>query len=440
MKFIHKASVIFLSFSFFSISASSAQELDGNIFNIGGDNLTKPENYEYMNAIKAGSAYQLVVDPKSNLLYMSWGYRLGSNPVAGILAFELDTLKAKGFINGIHDVYGLDFDQKNNRLLAEHTVDRKTETGELLTGNSFDIINLKDGTKLTNTIEIDQEKKERHTFNSHYIFVNDIGDIFISSESKPKHGGPDGMQKITKYDSSGIKIWQTVAFPGLVAALIYDNHIIAGKNELYEINIKNGTVNPELYSCNPNKNARYIDLAKGDNLVYAASFSKSSLPQDNDKQYNNIYVLEKGKLAKGFSTVKNKGFFGLGSTSIAVNNARHELYTANFNDHTISIVNIKNKTNLSQYKNIFIKNSWGINYVTYINSGYNTYLYAAIKGGHGNNIKHTEQGVDDVKLAKITINRKAVNSESWCTISLLDIKSNTFDYQGQICDVETTND
>lgn len=164
MKFIHKASAICLSLSFFSISAYSAQELNRNIFNVGGNNLTLPDSAEYMNAIKSGSAYQLAVDPKSNLLYMSWGYRLGSNPVAGILAFELDNLKAKGFINGIHDVYGLDFDQKNNRLLAEHTVSRKTEEGELLTGNSFDIISLKDGTKLTNTIEIDQEKKRKEHF------------------------------------------------------------------------------------------------------------------------------------------------------------------------------------------------------------------------------------------------------------------------------------
>ncbi|HFP3769808.1 TPA: YncE family protein [Escherichia coli] len=436
MQFNHKSLLICLSLSLFSIPSYSAQECPQNIFNVGGHNLTLPESYEYVNGIKSGSAYQLVVDTKSNLLYMSWGYRLGSNPIAGILAFDLESLKAKGFISGIHDVYGLAFDKKNNRLLAEHTVSRKTEADKLLTGNSFDIIRLKDGTKLTNTIEIDKGKQGRSHFNSHYILVNDIGDIFISSESKPKHGGPEGMQKITKYNSSGIEIWQTVAFPGLVAVLIYDNNIIAGVNDLYEINTKDGSVNRELYSRNTNKDARYMALAKGDNLVYAASFSKLGLQQENNKKkYNNIYVLEKGKLAKGFSTLQNKGLVGTGSTSIAVNDARQELYTANFNDHTISIVNTKNKTDLSQYKNIFIKNAWGVNYVTYINSGENTYLYAVIKGGHGHNIKHTEQGVDDVKLAKITINRKEINSESWCTISLLDIKSNTFDYKGKQCDV-----
>lgn len=434
MKFHHKSLLICLSL--FSILSCSAQEYHQNIFNVGGHNLTLSECDEYMNAIKSGSAYQLAVDTKSNLLYMSWGYRLGTNPVAGILAFDLETLKAKGFISGIHDVYGLAFDKKNNRLLAEHTVSRKTETGKLLTGNSFDIIRLQDGTKLTNTIELDKGTEERSHFNSHYIMVNDIGDIFISSESKPKQGGPEGMQKITKYNSYGIEIWQTVPFPGLVAALVYDNYIIAGVNDLYEINTQNGLVNRKLYSRNTNKDARYMALAKGDNLVYAASLSKLGLQQDNNKKkYNNIYVLEKGKLAKGFSTLQNKGLVGTGSTSIAVNDARQELYTANFNDHTISIVNTKNKTDLSQYKNIFIKNAWGINYVTYINSGENTYLYAVIKGGHGHNIKHTEQGVDDVKLAKITLNRKEINSKSWCTISLLDIKSNTFDYKGKQCDV-----
>ncbi|ASG74521.1 beta-propeller fold lactonase family protein [Salmonella enterica] len=437
MKLINKASAICLSLSFFSISAYCAQELNRNIFNVGGNNLTLPESAEYMNAIKSGSAYQLAVDPKSNLLYMSWGYRLGSNPVAGILAFELDNLKAKGFINGIHDVYGLDFDQKNNRLLAEHTVSRKTEEGELLTGNSFDIISLKDGTKLTNTIEIDQGKKERNTFNSHYIFVNDIGDIFISSESKPKHGGPDGMQKITKYDSSGTEVWQTKAFPGLVAALISNDKIIAGANDLYEINLSDGAISKSLYASKPeNGDARYMALAKGDNLFYAASFSKPENIKPNQIKYDNIYVIEKRKAAKGFSTVTNKKTVGVGSTSLIVNPERKELYTANFNDNTISVINIKNKTDLSIYKNIFIQDAWGINAVAYVNSNDNTYIYAAIKGGHGKNVKYTDQGIDDVKLAKITLNNKHANTSSWCKISIMDIKSNTFDYKEHQCDIQ----
>ncbi|EBP3056782.1 TPA: beta-propeller fold lactonase family protein [Salmonella enterica subsp. enterica serovar Reading] len=437
MKFIHKSTAICLSLSFISISAYSTQEINKNIFNIGGNNLTLPESTEYMNVIKSGSAYQLVVDPKSNLIYMSWGYRLGSNPVAGILAFELDSLKAKGFINGVHDVYGLAFDQKNNRLLAEHTVSRKTEEGELLTGNSFDIISLKDGTKLTNTIEIDQGKKERNTFNSHYIFVNDIGDIFISSESKPKNGGAVGMQKITKYDSSGTEIWQTKPFPGLVAALISNDKLIAGVNDLYEINLNDGAINKSLYSSKPdNGEARYMALAKGDDLIYAASFSKVDNIKSNQKNYDNIYVIEKGKAAKGFSTVTYKNNVGVGSTSLSVNPERKELYSANFNDNTISIVDIKNKTNLNKYKNIFIQDAWGINAVTYVNFDNNTYIYATIKGGHGKNVKHTDQGMDDVKLAKITLNKKYINTSSWCKISIMDIKSNTFDYKGRQCTIQ----
>ncbi|EBS4549500.1 hypothetical protein DQK32_27220, partial [Salmonella enterica subsp. enterica serovar Newport] len=303
-----------------------------------GNNLIPPESIEYINAIKSGSAYQLAVDPKNNLIYISWGYRLGSNPVAGILAFELDNLKAKGFINGVHDVYGLAFDQRNKRLLAEHTVSRKTEEGKLLTGNSFDIISLKDGTKLTKTIEIDREKKDRNAFNSHYIFVNDIGDIFISSESKPKNGGPDGMQKITKYNSAGAEVWQTKAFPGLVAALISDDKLIAGVNDLYEISLSDGTINKTLYASKPdNDDARYMALAKGDNLIYAASFSKLENIAPKKRSYDNIYVIEKGKSAKGFSTITYKESVGVGSTSLIVNPERKELYTANFNDNTISI-------------------------------------------------------------------------------------------------------
>ncbi|EHI3120786.1 beta-propeller fold lactonase family protein [Salmonella enterica] len=435
MKFLYKSLAIYLSF--FSIYSYSAQGLNINIFNDDGNNLIPPESIEYINAIKSGSAYQLAVDPKNNLIYISWGYRLGSNPVAGILAFELDNLKAKGFINGVHDVYGLAFDQRNKRLLAEHTVSRKTEEGKLLTGNSFDIISLKDGTKLTKTIEIDREKKDRNAFNSHYIFVNDIGDIFISSESKPKNGGPDGMQKITKYNSAGAEVWQTKAFPGLVAALISDDKLIAGVNDLYEISLSDGTINKTLYASKPdNDDARYMALAKGDNLIYAASFSKLENIAPKKRSYDNIYVIEKGKSAKGFSTITYKESVGVGSTSLIVNPERKELYTANFNDNTISIVDIKNKTNLSQYKNIFIKDAWGVNAVTYLNVGDNTNIYATIKGGHGKNVKYTDHGIDDVKLAKITLNSKAANTSSWCTISVIDIKSNTFDYKEHQCNIQ----
>lgn len=437
MKVIHKLSAICLSLSLISISAYSAQELNGNIFNEGDGNLTLPGSTEYMNAIKSGSAYQLAVDPKSNLLYMSWGYRLGSNPDAGIIAFELDNLKAKGFINGVRDVYGLAFDQRNNRLLAEHTVSRKTVKGELLNGNSFDIINLRDGSKLAKTIEVDQGKEERNTFNSHYIFVNNSSDIFISSESKPKKGGPEGMQKITKYDSSGAEVWQTKAFPGLVAALISDDKIIAGVNDIYEISLADGTISKSLYASKPdNSSARYMALAKGDNIVYAASFSRKENIMPDGISYDNIYVIEKGKTAKGFSTVTYRNPVGVGSTSLIVNPERKELYSANFNDNTISIIDIKNKTNLSMYKNIFIQDAWGINTVIYVNSNDKTYIYAVIKGGHGKNVKHTDKDMDDVKLAKITLNNKAANSPLWCKISVMDIKSNTFDYVENQCDIQ----
>lgn len=436
MKVIHKISAVCLSLSLISISSYSKQEVNGNIFNQGGDNLIRADSARYMNAIKSGSVYQLVADPQNNLLYMSWGYRLGSHPDAGIIAFELDNLKAKGFINGIHDVYGLAFDKKNNRLLAEHTVSRKTDDGEILKGNSFDIINLKDGSNLVKTIEIDQDKKYRDTFNSHYIFSNNNGDIFISSESKPKRGGPEGMQKIIKYDSSGAEIWQTKAFPGLVAALISDNYIIAGVNDIYEISIKDGNINKTLYARKPeNSDARYMTLAQGDSVIYASSFSRPENMKPDGSSYNNIYVIEKEKAAKGFSTVSYRNSVGVGSTGIIVNPETKQLYTANFNDNTLSIIDIKNKHDLSKYKNIFIKNGWGINTVTYVNSSDKTYIYAGIKGGHGENMKHTED-IHDVKLAKITLNNKATDLSLWCKISVLDIKSNKFDYTDQQCEVK----
>ncbi|MDJ6542878.1 hypothetical protein LEC33_24270 [Salmonella enterica] len=436
MNVIHKISAVCLSLSLISISSYSKQEVNGNIFNQGGDNLTRADSTGYMSAIKSGSVYQLVADPQNNLLYMSWGYRLGSNPDAGIIAFDLDNLKAKGFINGIRDVYGLAFDKENNRLLAEHTVSRKTDEGEILKGNSFDIINLKDGSKLVKTVEVDQEKKYRETFNSHYIFANNSGDIFISSESKPKKGGPEGMQKITKYDSSGAEIWQTKAFHGLVAALISDNYIIAGVNDIYEINIKDGNINKTLYARKPeNNDARYMALAQGDSVIYASSFSRPESMKPDGSRYNNIYVIEKGKAAKGFSTVSYRNSVGVGSTGIVVNSETKQLYTANFNDNTLSIIDIKNKYDLSKYKNIFIKDGWGINTVTYVNSGDKTYIYAGMKGGHGKNMKYTEN-IYDVKLAKITLNNKATDLSSWCKISVLDIKSNNFDYTDQQCEVK----
>ncbi|HFJ2162971.1 TPA: hypothetical protein ACGTPM_003132, partial [Salmonella enterica] len=76
------------------------------------------------------------------------------------------------------------------------------------------------------------------------------------------------------------------------------------------------------------------------------------------------------------------------------------------------------------------------NSVTYVNSNDNTYIYAAIKGGHGGNIKYTDQGMDDVKLAKITLNSKAANTSSWCKISVMDIKSNTLDYKERLCNIQ----
>ncbi|HGB3676394.1 TPA: hypothetical protein ACIVDA_004454, partial [Salmonella enterica subsp. enterica serovar Muenchen] len=147
-------------------------------------------------------------------------------------------------------------------------------------------------------------------------------------------------------------------------------------------------------------------------------------------------VIEKGKTAKGFSTVTYKNNIGVGSTSLSVNPERKQLYSANFNDNTISIVDIKNKTDLSKYKNIFIQDAWGINAVAYVNSDNNTYIYATIKGGHGKNVKYTDQGMDDVKLAKITLNKKYVNTSSWCKISIMDIKSNTFDYKERQCTIQ----
>ncbi|HEH8789788.1 TPA: beta-propeller fold lactonase family protein, partial [Salmonella enterica] len=177
------------------------------------------------------------------------------------------------------------------------------------------------------------------------------------------------MQKITKYNSSGTEVWQTKAFPGLVAALISNDKIIAGANDLYEISLSDGAISKSLYASKPeNGDARYMALVKGDNLVYAASFSKLENIKPNQIKYDNVYVIEKGKAAKGFSTVTNNKTVGVGSTSLIVNPERKELYTANFNDNTISVINIKNKADLSIYKNIFIQDAWGINAVTYVNS------------------------------------------------------------------------
>ncbi|EAM4650757.1 hypothetical protein EGD29_23905, partial [Salmonella enterica] len=57
-------------------------------------------------------------------------------------------------------------------------------------------------------------------------------------------------------------------------------------------------------------------------------------------------------------------------------------------------------------------------------------------GGHGKNVKYTDQGMDDVKLAKITLNNKYANTSLWCKISIMDIKSNTFDYKEHQCDIQ----
>ncbi|EGM1627828.1 hypothetical protein IRP16_004408 [Salmonella enterica] len=428
--------IVGLALTVSTMAVYGSEQLNDNIFIHGGDNLITPEKAEYVRALKSGSVYQLVADPDNNLLYISWGYRLGANPDAGILAFDLNSLKARGYIKNVRDVYSLALDKTRNQLLAEHTVSRTIRGSTFLKGNSFDIIDLDRGSKRIQTIELDQRKKERLAFNSHYILTDKDGNIFVSSESKPSKGGPEGMQKITKYDYTGRELWQTRAFPGLVAALISKESVIAGVDDIYEINIKNGVISKSLYARGPvDENARYMMMAHGDNVIYATSFLRPKTAPDNSK-YNNIYIIEKGKAAKGFSTVRYTNSVGVGSTGLVVNLDKKELYTANFNNNTLSVIDITKKNNLNKYRNIFIKDAWGINSIAYVNAGDKTYVYAGIKGGHGRNIKHTDKNVDDVKIAKITLNSKNQDRFLWCRISVLDIKSNKFDYIDRQCDIK----
>lgn len=438
MNYLCGAKPFVLFFSFFSPFVLSAQNDNDNVFNSESDMIVRPDNENYKKTMSSGSIYEIAIDKENSLIYASWGYRLGTNPMVGIVAFDIDTLKAKGFIKNIRDVYGLAFDAKNNRLLAEHTVTRKIGDGDFLQGNSFDVISLANGRKLIDTVEVDKDKKDRDYFNSHYIFPIEDGGVILSSESKPKKGGPENMQKITKYNSSGHELWQSKPFPGLVAALISDQKIIAGSNDLYEIDMRDGSINPALYAKRPlNDEARYMALAQGKGVVYATSFIHLS---ENDlttkkQPYKNIYVIEKGKPATGFSTVSFDQSFGIGSTGLAFNAETNQLYTANFNDSTISIINTKNPRDLNDYKNIRLKDSWGVNSIAYNNHDGKVDIYVGIKGGHGKNVKHTEQDADDVKLAKITINSKFFEPLSWCKISVFDIKSDRYDYYNTDCDV-----
>ncbi|MHC5174523.1 YncE family protein [Serratia rhizosphaerae] len=438
MNFSYKAIAVFAFYSLISTAAHSAQRSHANIFNDNDSAIVTPDSAQYTTALKSGSLYQLALDAPDNLLYVSWGYRLGTHPDAGILAFGLNDLKAKGFIKNISDVYALSLDKVNNRLLAEHTVSRKMEDGKVLKGNSFDVVSLNNGAKLVDTTEIDKGKKDRNTFRSHYIFGDAHGNVFISSESKPKKGGPEGMQKITKYDSSGHELWQSKPFPGLVAAMIYHGRIIAGANDVYEIDINNGKINERPYAMKPaDDQARYMSFAKGNGVIYATSFTREKPTSKSEhKEFNNVYVIEQGRSAKGFSTVKFKNNVGVGSTGLAFNANMNQLYTANFNDNTISIIDVSDKNDLTNYKNILIKGAWGVNSIVYRNHDKKTDIYVGIKGGHGENVKHTDKGMDDVKLAKITLDNQAKNTASWCSISILNVKSNKFEYKGKQCEVE----
>lgn len=428
-----------ITLSFFSLCAFSAQ--GNNVFNAESNMIIRPDDVNYKFTISSGSIYQIAVDTKNKLVYASWGYRLGKNPVAGILAFDIDSLNPKGVIKDIRDVYSIDYDEKNNRLLAEHTVSRKADDGDILNGNSFDVIGLNNGKKIIDTVVVDKGKTERSYFNSHYIFGLPNGNIVLSSESSPRTGGPENMQRITMYNSTGHELWQSKPFPGLVATLISGEKIIAGANELYEISMVDGSVNNSPYSLKSvNDEARYISLVQGDDVIYATSFyhgNKNKVNTDKGK-YKNIYVIEKGKAAKGFSTVSFNDSFGTGSTGITYNPKMKHLYTANFNDGSISIINTENSRNLNDYVNVKIKGAWGVNSVVYRNNDNKTDIYVSVKGGHGENVKKTEES-DDVKLAKLTIDGGILGPTPWCKISMLDIKSGTYDQKDEDCDILQKN-
>lgn len=421
-----------LSLCFLSSCVFSVQ--NNNVFNTSSNMILRPDDENYKDTISSGSIYQIALDKKNNLVYASWGYRLGKNPVAGILAFDMDSLNPKGIIKDIRDVYGIDYDEVNNRLLAEHTVSRKTDEGYILNGNSFDVIDLNNGKKIIETVVVDKGKRERDYFNSHYIFGLSNGNIVLSSESSPRNGGPKNMQRITMYNAAGHELWQSKPFPGLVAAIVSGEKIIAGANDLYEISMKDGGVNTYPYAFKSGGDyTRYMSLIQGKGVIYATSFIHGNKNRTGG-EYKNIYVIEKGKTAQGFSTVSFNDSFGTGSTGVAFNSETNQLYTANFNDGTISIIDADNARDLSHYTNIKIKNAWGVNSVAYQNNGEKTDIYFSIKGGHGENVKNTEKS-DDVKLAKLTIDGSIFSSSPWCRISILDIKSGVYDQQNKDCDI-----
>lgn len=430
------AAVTCISFALLSQAAFSAEPASANVFNHPNANIVKPDAESYLASIKAGSIYQMAVDNPENLLYVSWGYRLGDNPDAGVLAFSLDDLQAKGFLKSVRDVYALGLDEHNNRLLAEHTVSRKLNGGDALVGNSFDVISLADGAKITGPVLIDDRSAERDKFRSHYIFSDKAGNILVSSESRPKKGGPENKQKITMYNSAGKQVWQSKPFPGLVAALVSDGTIIAGADDLYQLDAKTGRVSDKPYAKKPQKGqARYMSLVQGDGVIYASSFRKNDKKDAaSNAPYENIYVISKGQASKGFSTVKSHDALGVGSVGLAYNPLRKQLYSANFNDNTVSVIDASRPAKLDHYKNIAIKDAWAINSVVYRNAGEATNIYVGIKGGHGKNVKDTGKNLDDVKIAKITLTGTP-DDKSWCKISVLDVKSNKFDYQDRQCDL-----
>ncbi|HEC8062488.1 TPA: hypothetical protein R4B11_004724, partial [Salmonella enterica subsp. enterica serovar Potsdam] len=67
-----------------------------------------------------------------------------------------------------------------------------------------------------------------------------------------------------------------------------------------------------------------------------------------------------------------------------------------------------------------------------------TDIYVSVKGGHGENVKKTEES-DDVKLAKLTIDEGILGASPWCKISILDIKSDTYDQKDEDCVIVRNN-
>lgn len=66
--------------------------------------------------------------------------------------------------------------------------------------------------------------------------------------------------------------------PGTCAALISNDKLIAGANDLYEISLSDGAISKSLYASKPeNGDARYMAMAKGDNVIYATSFRSQTI-------------------------------------------------------------------------------------------------------------------------------------------------------------------